>query len=194
MRDPAIIGLHGRAGCGKSEVARYLTRMHGFKVVKFADPLKDMLRAIGLTEDQIEGSLKDQSCKLLCGKSPRFAMITIGTEWGRDQIGGDIWTNIWNARVDSFFRYWIVADDVRFPNEAEAVRQRAGKIIQIVRDGTTTAHTKHESERHEIQGDYVIHNDGSLKDLYASVDLILHDIDMPFKPPPPMGEHAHRRL
>ena len=43
-----------------------------------------MLYQLGLGEAHIEGALKEVPCELLGGKTPRYAMQTLGTEWGRD--------------------------------------------------------------------------------------------------------------
>ena len=88
---PGLLGIHGKAGSGKSTAAQVLID-GGFKRVKFADPLKNMLRAIGLTDQHIEGDLKEVPCDMLLGQTPRHAMQTLGTEWGRGCIGGEFWT------------------------------------------------------------------------------------------------------
>lgn len=41
-----VIGLTGLAGSGKSTVANYLVREHGYTRLSFAGPVRDMLRAI----------------------------------------------------------------------------------------------------------------------------------------------------
>lgn len=41
-----VIGLTGLPGSGKSTVANYLVREHGYTQLSFAGPLKDMLRAV----------------------------------------------------------------------------------------------------------------------------------------------------
>jgi hypothetical protein len=83
MTAARLIALTGYAGSGKSTLADILACEHGFTVVKFAGPLKAMLRALGLDEREIEGDLKEQPCQLLAGHTPRRAMQTLGTEWGR---------------------------------------------------------------------------------------------------------------
>ncbi len=125
-----IIGLVGRAGSGKSFAAQWFCQYRNAELQKLAGPLKDMCRAIGMTEDMIEGELKEQPVNILCGKTPRYVMQTLGTEWGRDTIDEDFWTTLWANRVHSTKRD-VVCDDVRFPNEARIVQQLGGFLIRI---------------------------------------------------------------
>ena len=48
-----IIGLAGGKGCGKSSVARILERKYGYEILSFASPIKDMLRAMGLRDSEL---------------------------------------------------------------------------------------------------------------------------------------------
>src|SRR5262245_6513313 len=93
-----IIGLTGKLKSGKTEAALHLCKK-GFTRVRFAGPLKNMMTCLQLTDAEIEGMLKEQPCDLLCGKTPRYAMQTIGTEWGRALIGEDLWVNAWKRLV-----------------------------------------------------------------------------------------------
>ena len=122
---PVIVALTGPAGCGKTTVAKGLER-HGFARVRFAGPLKAMLRTLGLTEDQVDGDQKETPCDLLCGKTPRAAMQALGTEWGRDCVGENLWVNAAMKQVDEYIALGVsvVIDDCRFDNEAEAVTRR----------------------------------------------------------------------
>src|SRR3974390_129308 len=129
-----IIGLTGKLKSGKSEAAKILCA-RGFTRVRFAGTLKAMMYCLGLNEDQIEGNLKETPCDLLCGKTPRYAMQTIGTEWGRDTIGRSLWVNAWKHAVSKQRDFIpVVADDVRFDNEVEAVRSLGGIVVRIQRD------------------------------------------------------------
>lgn len=176
MKRP-VIGLAGLAGCGKSTVADHLIEKHGFARVKFAGPLKDMLRALGLSERHLEGDLKEKPCDLLCGKTPRQAMIWLGTEYGREMIGQDLWIRAWKAACDRFEPGRpVVADDCRFPNEAEAVRSISpfSLVIRIQRSGGTVE-VNHVSELQAFPADVTIRNDSTVADLLAEVDrLVLH--------------------
>lgn len=166
-----IVGLVGRMGSGKSTVADSLCQTNGFTRVKFADPLKDMLRAIGLNEEQIEGDEKMTPCNLLMGQTPRHAMQTLGTDWGRDMIHPDLWTRLWSERAGQ--HSLVVADDCRFPNEARTILQQGGKLIRIVPafHGYEGGEVKHESEAYadQMEVHHEILNDGSIQDLCRTV-------------------------
>jgi hypothetical protein len=150
MKDlPQIIALVGNAGAGKSTVAEYLVKVHGYQVVKFAGPLKTMLRAIGLTDDEIEGAKKEQPSGMLCGKTPRHAMVTLGTEWGRDLIGDDFWAGLWRDQVAGVLWHGgrVVVDDCRFPNEYASVQAMSGIAWHITRpDHSGSSIPTHRSE------------------------------------------------
>lgn len=171
--DRLIVGLTGSAGSGKSTAAAYLTGQ-GFQVVKFAGALKSMLKALGLTQRHIEGDLKEVPCDLLLGNTPRWAMQTLGTEWGRDVMGKDFWINLWKNGVNSLPEgVPVVTDDCRFPNEETALRSIGGIIVRIERTmETRIATSNHESEKHVIPHDHLIVNDGSFSELYRQLDTI----------------------
>ncbi|MBD9542980.1 deoxynucleotide monophosphate kinase [Ensifer sp. ENS04] len=167
---PRLVALTGAAGSGKSTATRFLVERHGYTLVKFAGPLKDMLRAIGLSEEQIEGGLKEEPCEWLQGATPRHAMQTLGTQWGRACIGEGFWSSIWRRRVETALALQrrVVVDDCRFPNEAEAVRQLGGMIIKL--EGRGGIAGEHASEAGCGQHDAVVFNDDGLVDLYAGVE------------------------
>lgn len=160
-----LIGLTGLAGAGKSEVARVIMAASNFQRVKFADPLKNMIRTmlrdVGHTAEDIEryveGDLKEQVIDGV-GVTARKLMVTLGTEWGRDCIATDLWTRLWGAQVERFDN--VIVDDVRFPNEVEAIRERDGEIWRVIRPGLTPG--AHASERLECTPDKIILNDGDL--------------------------------
>ncbi|RVB02856.1 deoxynucleotide monophosphate kinase [Mesorhizobium sp. M7A.F.Ca.CA.004.02.1.1] len=170
-----VIALSGPAGSGKSEAGRYLVDAHGYQSVKFAGPLKNMLRAfyhsVGLEdldqiERRIEGDLKEEPCKYLNGATPRYAMQTLGSEWGRQLMSDDFWIRSWERKVDSI-EGPVVTDDCRFENEAETVMAAGGEVVRlhpkVFRRGTSS----HASEC-GISSDWVNHvvtNDGSIADL-----------------------------
>ncbi|WP_439357743.1 hypothetical protein [Bradyrhizobium sp. DASA03007] len=189
-----VVGLSGFAQSGKTTAALYLEKKYGIKRRHIAEPLRAMLavlmQANGMKADEItdylEGSKKEQIVPCL-GVTSRYAQITLGTEWGRELISEDLWSNTWAAGVKDGES--VMNDSVRFPNEADAIRGLGGVVIMIKRPGTRPAKFKwgklgeflydklgllwgvHDSERIDrIKPDFVIHNDGSLETLYADLD------------------------
>ena len=171
---PPIVAFTGLAGAGKTTASRYLTNRHGYKVVKFAGPLKDMCRAVGLTESQIEGALKEVPSDYLCGKSPRQFMQLLGTQFGRDLIGKDFWIGLWLHRARDVIAkgHRVVTDDCRFPNEAAAIRKLGGDIITIAGRGGIAG--SHESESGiGTDPDAVLANNGSISDLHDKIEEVI---------------------
>lgn len=163
-----LIGLVGYAGTGKTTAAEYLEQTYGFERVRFAGPMKNMMRALGLTEREIEGDGKEQPCAVLCGKTPRYAMQLIGTEWGRHLIGSDIWVNAWKRNV--LGRDRVVVEDCRFPNEERAIRDLGGTIWRIARKGHEEPPFMHESESYRIKHDATVCNGAGLGAFYEAID------------------------
>ena len=161
-----IIGLTGHKGSGKDEAATALVQC-GFVHLKFAMPLKLMLRSLlnfrqvnpAEIERMIEGDLKEVDTSALDGRSPRHAMQTLGTEWGRREIGDDLWTGVVRDRAAKEMCH-VVISDVRFPNEAEMVRALGGEVWRIARPGCAGDGHTSETEMESIEPDTVIWNDG----------------------------------
>lgn len=176
------VGFCGAAGAGKSTAADRLVKHWRFNRVRFAGPLKAMMLALGLSAEQVDGALKEVPTPLLCGRTPRQAMQWLGTEWGRDLIGGSLWIEAWRAsveRVGGFhvpgegWRRLIVADDVRFANEAQAIRDRGGIVVRLDRDGAgSTSGGDHASERPDFEPDRIIRNTGDLAAFRAQIDAL----------------------
>lgn len=123
----------------------------GYQNVKFAGALKDMIRCVlayqgvdaATIERMIEGDLKEVETEYLAGRTPRYAMQTLGTEWGRDLIGADFWVGTAMKRARG---HKTVITDVRFPNEMEAVETASGHCFGITADWITATEGEHESE------------------------------------------------
>lgn len=89
----------------------------------------------------------------------------------------DVWVKkYWNTVVTE--KRDIITDDVRFKNEADAVRSLGGKIIRIVRQDLVSTDTHiSEVEMDEIIPDYTIQTrSGEFSALYKDIDAIVADI------------------
>lgn len=115
-----------------------------------------MLIALGLTHEDIEGSTKEKPSEVLCGMTPRHAMQTLGTEWGRQIIHDEIWINIFLDKVESSETV-VVCDDLRCQNEYDSIQYLEPLIINIL-SNKQRSNDKHPSETAELPYDYQIMN------------------------------------
>lgn len=160
---PRVVGLVGHAGAGKSFAAQMLGPAYGYERVRFAGPLKGMMLALGCTPAQVDGADKETPCDLLGGRTPRQAMQWLGTEWGRDLIASDLWTRAWALAADRVLARGglVVADDVRFANEVQMIRDRGGVVLRIARAGAgSVSGAGHASERLDLAVDATVQNPG----------------------------------
>lgn len=96
-----------------------------------------------------------------------------GTEVGR-QINKDIWVKSLiadheNSQLNGHRVDWIVTD-VRFPNEADAIKEAGGVLIRVNKNSEVV--DEHPSEialDNYDKFDYIINNKGSLEDLVSIV-------------------------
>lgn len=172
----SLIAFYGKAGVGKSTAANMLVDYHGFSRIAFADPIKAMLKTMlnyaGSDIDINDRSLKEKPCEALLGKSPRYALQTLGTEFGRECIGQDIWVSIAEREIKTALEDGesVVIEDLRFPNEAEMVTRLGGKIVWIARqDLVCSDNPTHKSETQKIPCDHFILNCGTVADLKLKV-------------------------
>jgi hypothetical protein len=180
-----LIAFSGRKGSGKTTAAKMLVDDCGFHRLRFAGPMKRMIRVLltdlGYTDDaaekMVDGPLKESEVpELDC--TPRHLLQTIGTDWGRAHVRDDMWPIITMNAAERLLGEGrsVVIDDCRFPNEAEAVRARGGIIVELHRiSGSGAKMDTHESEKqvHEIDPDYVVANNGGLDRLRRRVTSIV---------------------
>ena len=167
-----IIGFSGPAGAGKSTAAKYLVERHGFRLVKFAGPLKAMMRAIlpgDNVNEWLEGALKETVHPVL-GCTPRHAMQTLGTEWGRYCIDSHLWVNL--AREDILSGGDVVLDDVRFENEVDMIGGLGGQVVRLRPKSTGHHPSGHRSEEGCIF-DILMHNQSDIRQLHHNLELML---------------------
>jgi hypothetical protein len=136
---PLLIGLVGRAGAGKTTVANHLEAEWAFESIAFADPILAM--ALALFDDAgvgaewaVERALKDQPVPTL-GVSYRRIAQTLGTAWGRQTIGDDLWLRVAASKLQRarLHQASVVISDVRFPNEAQWLLEQGGLLVRVTR-------------------------------------------------------------
>ena len=134
-----IIGFTGKLHSGKDLCTTHLIEQFDFQPGRFAGALKDMMmsfyRYVGEDEEvsnrKIHGDMKEKPCKYLGGRTPRHAMQTLGTDWGREMIYGDIWVDAEMSHLKDGSRF--VFSDVRFNNEAACIINAGGHVVEVVR-------------------------------------------------------------
>lgn len=176
-----VLLLGGWPGSGKTTVAKILERDHGFTRVKFAGALKHMISALlryqGVSEEEIqeaiEGETKNLPLHTLYSKTPRHAMQTLGTEWGRKCMGEDIWVDIAYNVVSHMYQTGInvVLDDCRFMNEIRGFSDFQPGIWWIKRPGVHKPESSHvsDNELNAENFEYILNNDGTVWGLEEAV-------------------------
>jgi hypothetical protein len=167
-----LYAFAGPAGSGKTTCANLLVQ-EGFQRVSFARILKDMLATMGFPEPKTLAE-KEQVIEAI-GKSYRQLAQTLGTEWGRKMVHDNIWVALTMIRLEPGKSY--VIDDLRFENEATAVRTMGGAVIHIKgRKGTMAAATTGHASEAGIRwhdDDYKLLNDeDSLDELSCRLNTL----------------------
>ncbi len=133
-----IIGLSGKARAGKDTLFAYLS-YRGFVRASYAEELKKRVRRdFQLTMEHTDGKLKEVPSDRLGGFSPRELMIDYGNMFRKYN------SNYW---VDSLMASLktqppeakVVITDVRYPNEAAAIKAAKGILIRIERHSSRDA-------------------------------------------------------
>jgi len=122
--------------------------------------------------DELFDKGKEAPLGCLNGKSYRYALQTLGTEWGRGFMGEDFWCKQTMADVRNELKIgMVVIDDVRFDNEAKAVQAQGGIVVRIERDSIYLGGDGHASEGGvgEKYIDAIVDNTGKIEDTVASI-------------------------
>lgn len=179
-----IVGITGKKLNGKDTASIPLLNKD-FHSVKFAGALKAMVTAFfeynGVDKDTInrciEGDMKETPLDLFGGKTTRYVMQTLGTEWGRNLIWDDLWTNSFINKSEQYKN--VVCTDLRFPNELEVLQEMRAITIRVVRpnynDNTTSKNHPSEQYISKLVVDYEVINDGTEKDLQNKIKDIIDD-------------------
>jgi len=177
-----IIGISGKIGSGKSEVARQIRKTFpdkNFKIVSFGYMVKKV--ASQLTGISLKTCLSRKAKNIYL---PEWDMTLgkmyqkIGTDCMRDNLHKDTWV------IAAFAKYnknenWIF-DDVRFFNEANGIKERGGLLIRLEGDpkgirANDTRDPNHESETqldNYNRFDIIFDNDRPIEKIFELTELI----------------------
>lgn len=183
MNDFTIVGIGYKKFSGKDTTADYLVQRHGFTRISFADSLKSACGIIfSFSDEQLYGDEKEVFDSRW-GKTPREILQLVGTEGIRNVIDPDVWIKsamfrmqrLNEAHPDKYNKF--VVADVRFPNEAEFIRNfnQSSSVWKINRNLPENLFSKHSSET--SLDDYPhwnaeIDNNSTLESLYQNVDKL----------------------
>jgi hypothetical protein len=171
-----LIGLAGAARSGKDSAGQALMNL-GWTPRAFADKVREALYALnpvliepnyaeGVTSLRYEVDHYGWEGVKEMYPEVRSYLQRLGTEGGRENLGESVW-------VDGLFRDYetwgpTVITDVRFPNEANAIRKRGGLVVRIERPGMKPIREAGHSSENALAGylyDDVILNDGTVEQL-----------------------------
>lgn len=179
-----LIGLIGKKRVGKDTFAETLTERHGYARIALADPLREALYRQnpiagtfplldnGITRvrewrvQDVVDSIGWEKAKDYCPEI-RTQLQRLGTE-GIRYIDDRFWIKAAFAKIDALREAAtpVVVTDVRYPNEADAIKAAGGYLVRIVRDLPDSGDT-HASELalDDYREDLLIGNNGSRGDL-----------------------------
>lgn len=155
-----LIGFTGKAGSGKSTACQMVEDMLEDSIrINFKDALiAEIKQNFPLFLVALSDKYDESVDWLFENKPPEFRafMQNYGTELRRGP-NPSYWIEKWEAAVVMNNEYHIVTDDVRFLNEAQAVKDANGIIVRIERsDITNTGSHLSEVEMDQIVPDYTI--------------------------------------
>jgi hypothetical protein len=166
---PRIIGLTGYAQSGKDTFASILVEKYGYHRVAFADKIREFLYEINpMVACSPTGYLKDLVDLVgwdAAKQEPQVRRLLQDLGVGARKLFGDLF---WVAQV---FRTMptdkVVITDVRFVNEAEAIKKYdGGQLWRVKRSGVGPVNDHvSESEMDGYKVDQIFVNNGTLDDL-----------------------------
>lgn len=167
-----IIGLCGFAQTGKDTLANELVARLGFERRAFADTLRNVLYELNPivygdgpgNVERVQDLVDAWGYERAKIEHPeiRALLQRLGTEAGRKYIAEDIWSRV---VFENAHGPRLVIPDVRFPNEAKAIKDRGGIIVRVTREGYTPINA-HVSEIAYTDQDYLLENNGTPEELF----------------------------
>lgn len=176
------IGLIGKARAGKDTAAAHLVREHAYTRLAFADPLKEMaLRANPIVKERpgwvsrLVDVVSAYGWERAKDEYPEVRRVLQHMGQAQREMDEDYWLNILLRKVDGAAEWHmpVVVTDVRYRNEALALRERGFRLIRITRGvpavlDASAAHAS-ETELDDFAADVTLVNGGSLDALYAMI-------------------------
>lgn len=170
-----LVGIAGPKRSGKDTAARYLVDHHGFMTTSFAAPLRSFCCDVyGIDFDELDAT--KESAPRWLATSPREFMQRCGTEFARWMIDPDLWVKSAMRRVQRCPDANWVLPDVRFANEAEAIRDHGGIVLRMRGRGEFGDSHISESPLPAALVDFEIDNSGDLGWMHEQLDTMLERV------------------
>jgi hypothetical protein len=164
-----LIGLTGYAQSGKDTLASILVENYGYSRIAFADKIRDFLYGINpMVACSPTGYLQDLINLVGWDKAKQEPQVRrllqdLGIS-ARELIDENIWVNAALSSVNADDR--VVVTDVRFENEAVAIKLMGGQLWRVKRLGVGPVNNHvSESELDWYKVDQIFVNNGSIDDL-----------------------------
>ena len=186
---PRLIGLSGKMGSGKDAVVEYLVNEYGYRRLAFADAVKHELEAairhkaypdgmpLSLWEDMLESAPEEVWIKPLNDRIRRLAQWW-GTDYRR-MDHEDYWVELAEKEIDKHPEVRFAISDVRYGNEDRLVHRRGGVVWMVRRKNRSNVNgiEGHISESlANVKPNHVLSNDGTLEELYRTVDDLVSGV------------------
>ena len=180
-----LIGICGKAGAGKDTIGDYLIEKYKFKKIALADPIKRLVKDVFVLDDHTvyDRVAREQPLKEWDNWSVRKLLQYIGTELFRNNIDDCIWVKSLWLRIQNDKDNNYVISDLRFPNELNFFKEHGGKdfvSIKVTRNGCegSVGLSGHESESYDLETEYIISNNETIKELYNKVDGLIDTLEL----------------
>lgn len=183
-----LIAIAGYPNAGKDTIIRYLKDKHGYRREAWADKVCEVValmynlpygKLLGLTdEDRIWRETPHPNVSYwqdgkFIERTPRDALNHVGD--GARELNPFTWVLQLQLKIrDSLHQTPIVVSGTRKLNEAYAILNMGGELWFVERAGVTSTSSV-DKEVHLLRGlaTRVIQNDGTLGDLYKTVESFL---------------------
>lgn len=173
-----IVAFTGKKQSGKTTACAYaLRKLNNAIIYSFAKPLKAGVAAFfGFTDEQTDGEQKDIIDERY-SVTPRTVLQIFGTEIMQEKIYDVIpeldipkrkfWCERFRQEYKRLTKFGVkhfLIDDLRFPHEAETIKELGGIIVRINRTDLEESEDNHASEQEmdEIEQDFTVVTDGDL--------------------------------
>lgn len=166
-----IIGLGHRSGVGKDTAAGALAEAYDARIVSFGDAIYNVVSDLVPFLDAPLREAIEQYGVMHAKRAYRSVvdLLVAVAATMRTRLGPDVWLEPVISRIVLEGGNYIISD-VRYLNEALAIRNLGGLLVRIDRPDAPVLHTMADDALEEFTlWDAVVVNDGSIADLRRRV-------------------------